>query len=74
MQVHSADSDSDLTLLDEMAQISATPLGVDDETVPVELEGLKQDWDRVGELLQNAMGVVSIKELEDSDTGEKKDS
>lgn len=73
VQVHSADSDSDLTLLDEMAQMSATPLGVDDETVPVGLEGLKQDWGRVGQLLQNAMGVVSIKELEDSDTGQEKD-
>lgn len=74
VQVHSANSDSDLTLLDEMAQVSATPLGVDDESVPVGLEGLQQDWNRVGELLQNAMGVVSIKVLEDSDAGQEKDS
>lgn len=72
-QAHSADSNLDLTLLDEMAQISATPLGVDDVTVPVGLEGLKQDWTRVGELLRNAMGVVSIEEVEDADADQVDD-
>lgn len=52
----------DPTLLDEMAMINATPLGVDAVTVPVGVEGLRQDWFRVGELLRNAMGAVSEEE------------
>lgn len=49
----------DPTLLDEMALINATPLGVDEVTVPVGIEGLQQDWYRVGQMLRNAMGAVS---------------
>lgn len=52
----------DPTLVDEMALINATPLGVDEVTVPVGIEGLRQDWFRVGELLRNAMGAVSEEE------------
>lgn len=55
--------DMDPTLLDEMALINATPLGVDEVTVPVGIEGLQQDWYRVGQMLQNAMGAVSEEEL-----------
>ena len=57
--------DLDPTLLDEMALINATPLGVDAESVPVGVEGLQQDWFRVGELLRNAMGAVSEEEPPD---------
>ena len=73
VQTHPADHELDLTLLDEMALIGATPLGVDDVIVPVGLEGLQQDWTRVGELLQNAMGVASIEEVEDPDADREKD-
>ena len=59
VQVHRAYDDLDLTLLDEMALVSATPLGVDEVVVPVGIEGLRQDWGRVGQLLRNAMGVAS---------------
>ena len=52
----------DPTLVDQMALINATPLGVDEVTVPVGIEGLRQDWFRVGELLRNAMGAVSEEE------------
>ena len=72
MQGHSADGALDHTLRDEMALIGATPLGVDDVIVPVGLEGLQQDWNRVGELLQSAMGVASIEEVEDSDAHQAK--
>lgn len=63
----------DPTLLDEMAMINATPLGVDAVTVPVGVEGLRQDWFRVGELLRNAMGAVSEEEPpEVSNAGQRK--
>lgn len=45
----------DPTLVDQMALINATPLGVDEVTVPVGIEGLRQDWFHVGELLRNAI-------------------
>lgn len=43
------------SVLDEMAAISATPLGVEDFEVAVGVEGLRQDWRRVGTYLRTAM-------------------
>lgn len=66
--------DLDPTLLDEMALINATPLGVDEVTVPVGVDGLQQDWFRVGESLRKAMGAVSEEEqsgISNSDQGKR---
>lgn len=43
------------SVLDEMAAISATPFGVEDIEVAVGVEGLRQDWNRVGGYLRTAM-------------------
>lgn len=46
------------SVLDEMAAISATPLGLEDIEIAVGVEGLRQDWRRVGGYLRSAMGGV----------------
>ena len=47
-------------MLDEVAAISATPLGLEDEIeVAVGVEGLRQDWRRVGTYLRNSMDGLS---------------
>ena len=48
------------TLLDEMAAISATPIGVEDIEVAVGVEGLRQDWSRVGGYLRTAMDGLEV--------------
>ena len=73
-RVRKSYDDMDPTLVDEMALINATPLGVDEVTVPVGIEGLRQDWFRVGQLLRNAMGAVSEEEppeVSEADQGKR---
>ena len=73
-RVRKSYDDMDPTLVDEMAPINATPLGVDEVTVPVGIEGLRQDWFRVGQLLRNAMGAVSEEEpheVSEADQGKR---
>ena len=55
----------DRSMLDEMAAISATPLGLEDEIeVAVGVEGLRQDWRRVGTYLRNSMDGLEVMPLD----------
>lgn len=49
------------SVMDEMAAISATPLGLEDEIeVTVGVDGLRQDWRRVGTYLRNSMDGLKL--------------
>ena len=48
------------TVLDEMAAISATPIGLEDFEVAVGVEGMRQDWQRVGTYLRTAMDGLDV--------------
>lgn len=48
------------TVLDEMAAISATPIGLEDIEVAVGVEGMRQDWQRVGTYLRTAMEGLDV--------------
>lgn len=48
------------SVLDEMAAISATPIGVEDIEVAVGVEGLRQDWSRVGGYLRTSMDGLRV--------------
>ena len=51
--------------MDEMAAISATPLGFEDEIeVAVGVDGLRQDWRRVGTYLRNSMDGLEVMPLD----------
>lgn len=48
------------TVLDEMAAISATPIELEDIDVAVGVEGMRQDWQRVGTYLRTAMEGLDV--------------
>ena len=48
------------TVLDEMAAISATPIGLEDFEVAVGVDGMRQDWQRVGTYLRTAMDGLDV--------------
>lgn len=48
------------TVLDEMAAISATPVGLEDIEVAVGVEGMRQDWQQVGTYLRTAMEGLDV--------------
>ena len=48
------------TVLDEMAAISATPIGLEDMEVAVGVHGMRQDWQRVGRYLRTAKDGLHV--------------
>ena len=52
----------DLGFWDVFVNLNGTPLSVEDDDVPVGVEGLRQDWEQVGSMLWKAMDLVSLRE------------